>query len=43
MALATILSLIGTFKEQLISACTDVKNEAEFFLNGGLPTYIESM
>ena len=43
MALATILSLIGTFKEQLISACTDVKNEAEFFLNGGLPTYIESI
>ncbi|HSV77008.1 MAG TPA: NACHT domain-containing protein [Bacteroidales bacterium] len=36
------LSLIETFKEPILSALSDIKNEVQFFLDDGLSEYVEN-
>jgi len=43
MPIVTIATLISTFKGQLMSLVSDAKTEVEFFLDNGLPDYIDSI
>jgi len=39
----TVITLITSFKDQLLTLCSDIKKEVEFFLDNGLKDYIESI
>ncbi|MDN3581919.1 NACHT domain-containing protein [Mucilaginibacter flavus] len=39
----SVLTLLSTFKDPILSLCSDIKNEIEYFWDNGLPDYIDSL
>ncbi|WP_316749941.1 NACHT domain-containing protein [Pedobacter gandavensis] len=40
---ASTVSLIGVFKDSIINTCKDINKEVKFFLDDGLPDYLNSI